>query len=82
MATYETDEIIEKAPNHPITSTLLMISAIALILGMVLIGAESKSYLSPTRDIKDKKVIKGEKNPLTWAKNQLESQNPDSRVGS
>ena len=47
-ATDDQDDIVEKAPSHPVTTVLLMVSAVALIIAIGLQATELGQYRNKT----------------------------------
>src|SRR5713226_8529594 len=41
------DDIVEKKPSHPITTTLLIVSTLALLVAIVLASKELGRYVNP-----------------------------------
>ena len=41
------DDIVEKKPSHPVTTTLLIVSTLALLLAIYLTGRELGYYVNP-----------------------------------
>lgn len=44
----EPDDIVEKTPSHPVTTTLLIVSSVALLLAIGLTGSELGRYVNKT----------------------------------
>jgi hypothetical protein len=56
------DDIVEKRPSHPVTTTLLIVSTFALITAIVLASKELGRYVNPhtksiTSNFKKKAVV-------------------------
>ena len=47
QAAQDDDEIVDKAPSHPVTTTLLIASAVALIMAIGLTASELGRYVNP-----------------------------------
>ncbi len=43
----EADDIVDKAPSHPITTTLLIVAAVALLMAIGLSTSELGRYVNP-----------------------------------